>query len=479
MVIAFTANHDKTIFYHEIGRRLVQEGHTVLWISSSVRWTRWLENEGVASEHICRVYEHSSAWENVTHVSEVGASQREALAALARESNAWTTANLILMDRVLSTKSYSYGLAFLHTCAEVAEDFLRSRNVRILISENTWALELIAVQVGLRLGICCVNPHPARIPHGRFGFFLNPLQAELLKFREVTQEDRREAKRIVTEFRNSKPKPERYYELSRIPTPQRSWIPNLFAHLRQGRFDRFDEMRFPVRWLIRKKISEVTQAQAVRLTRPFQEPPLPPERPFVLLTLHKQPESSIDVLGAYVSNQLELIRAVARSVPATHDLYVKEHAHAIGDRPLSFYRVAARIPGVRLIDPFLDSQRLLEHADLTVTVSGTVAYEAGMLGKRAVSLTPMFFGNLLLASGVDPYSGGSWLRELLDVDEGGLDERASPFIADLLTRTFPGIIGDPRNAPASMTSENLDLITAGFRKLIAETKAAPSNFVRS
>ena len=42
--------------------------------------------------------------------------------------------------------------------------------------------------------------------------------------------------------------------------------------------------------------------------------------PFVIYPLHTQPESSIDVAGAFFSNQAELIKSISRSLPIGFDL---------------------------------------------------------------------------------------------------------------------------------------------------------------
>src|SRR5690606_10518871 len=120
--------------------------------------------------------------------------------------------------------------------------------------------------------------------------------------------------------------------------------------------------------------------QLLRIARPFERISLPPNRPFVLYAMQIQPEASLDVMASWYANQVELVRALARGLPLTHDLYVKEHPAALGTRPVRHYRQIASIPGVRLIEPGTNSFCLLEHASAVISVTGTILYEAALLG---------------------------------------------------------------------------------------------------
>jgi len=73
--------------------------------------------------------------------------------------------------------------------------------------------------------------------------------------------------------------------------------------------------------------------------------------------------------------------------PLTHDLLVKEHGIALATRSPRFYRQLLEMPGVRLVHPAADIFGLTRNADLVVTVTGTAAYEASLLGRRAATVT--------------------------------------------------------------------------------------------
>jgi hypothetical protein len=286
------------------------------------------------------------------------------------------------------------------------------------------------------------------------------LQAELATIREVTDDDRRDAVAFLSDYRRKRPRPDYYYKNNRLPAPRVDWPRKLVKHVRLALEDPYDETHFSPWWLVRKRVSEVVNTTIHRVTRPFERPGLPPARPFVLYALHKQPEASIDVLGSPFSNQLELIQVLARSLPITHDLWVKEHSNAVGDRSWSYLRELRRIPGVVLVDPWVDTFALMEAADLVLTISGTVAYEAALIGRPAATVSPMFFAPLLVASGFDPYARG--VRELLAQKRPQDTDRAVELIATVLARSFAGTIDNPNFDPGCLAEENIASVTAGF-----------------
>jgi hypothetical protein len=147
-------------------------------------------------------------------------------------------------------------------------------------------------------------------------------------------------------------------------------------------------------------------------------------------------------------------------VPATHELWVKEHSNAIGDRSVSWYRTVKSIPGVRLIDPYADTSSLISRADLVISASGTVCFEAGILGIPAATFATMFFSPLLVTESLDPYSlSRENLYKLLGkkvfIDEGGRRN----ILASIYAQSFEGRIGDPVHDPECMNPENIQKVS--------------------
>lgn len=107
---------------------------------------------------------------------------------------------------------------------------------------------------------------------------------------------------------------------------------------------------------------------------------------YVYMPLHLIPESTTFVLSPFYINELSIIEQVSKSLPIGWKLYVKEHQAMIGERSLSFYEDVKKIPNVKLVqfNYYDDPKPWIENSKGVVTITGTGAYEAAMLGKKAI-----------------------------------------------------------------------------------------------
>ncbi len=471
MNFAFLVSERRTLIFFAVAQNLSE--HNTFWISPNATWTRWLLEKGVAENQVLDLTRYSHEWSRSTPLS---AAKMEELDNLEKAGDR-TIKNIILIDRKLRHKPYPYALSYLYVVQHYVRDFLVSRGIEAVFSEQTHAFELITAQVCQELAVALHAPHTVRIPDGRFAFLRGSQQSEVEPIREVTGQDLVFAEAFFDKFVAEKPKPNYFHKNSTVPKPTLSWISKTFYHARLMNTDFFDESRPSLRDLVINRSREVWNARSTALLKPFTVPELPPKRPFVLLTLHKQPEATIDVLGDYLSNQLELAKTVARSLPTTHDLYVKEHQNALGDRSLLFYQALKSIPGLKLIDPFLDSFTLLPYTSLVMTVSGTVAYEAALLGIPAITFAEMFFGPLLFQNGLNPYTlSAAGFRQLLqrrqtflETDDAEKREASINFLAWIHAQSFPGEVGGPGTEEELL--ENARKVTEGFRRFLEVLEA--------
>lgn len=178
-----------------------------------------------------------------------------------------------------------------------------------------------------------------------------------------------------------------------------------------------------------------------------------PER-FVFYALQYTPESSINGLEPYYVDQRRMIDALLLNLPQGYRLVVKEHPSMYGVRPAAFYRELRRRPGLVLVHPSVDTRGLIEHAALTVTVTGTIGLECFLMGKPCVSFGRNFFRHLCY---VPPAL--SELRVFLqDVIRNHLppsEERKEIEIAKLLNIGADFVISDPWFSPSVMSGENI------------------------
>lgn len=129
-----------------------------------------------------------------------------------------------------------------------------------------------------------------------------------------------------------------------------------------------------------------------RIAGHFEQPDF--EQPYVFFPLHLEPELSLMLYAPFYTDQLSIVRNVAQSLPVSTCLYVKDHLVAQGRRRPEFYKQVAGIPNVRLIASGCDSLELIRHSQGVVSITGTAALEAALLGKPALTFGDVFFNCL-------------------------------------------------------------------------------------
>ena len=461
MRLAMIPSAYRTVFFLGVARRLEAEGHEVFWLSPNGRWARWLRREGVAEEKVFELTCHAPEWTGGAGLPEPDQTTLSRL----EDRGALTARNIVLMDPLLRLRDTGGALRYLAVAARRVEEYLAAHRISLVVGEQTWAFELTVGQVCRGLGIRHLAPHTIRIPDGRFAFFDGHTETELVAIREPGEEERERAREILAEFRARRPQPS-YMAVNRSVVrfdPGRLAL--LARHLVDLARDPFDETSRRPAGLVLDQSKQVLRKWRNRWLGPFDRPALPPRRPFVFFPLHMQPEASVDIKGSPYSNQLEMVRAMVRTLPLSHELWVKEHGIALTRRTRAFYRELAAIPGVRIVHPDAPSFEIMRHAALTVTITGTAAYEAALLGLPAATIAPIFFEQAVRFPRFDPLATS--LADLLHRSEPRPEETEpqEEFLAWLLARSVPGTFGDALWMPASMEPENLETVAAGFREL--------------
>ena len=107
---------------------------------------------------------------------------------------------------------------------------------------------------------------------------------------------------------------------------------------------------------------------------------------YIYMPLHLIPESTTLVKAPLYINELTIIEQVSKCMPVGWKLYVKEHQAMLGERNFKFYRQINSIPNVRLVqfNYFHDPKPWITNSEGVITITGTAAYEAAMLGKSAL-----------------------------------------------------------------------------------------------
>lgn len=124
----------------------------------------------------------------------------------------------------------------------------------------------------------------------------------------------------------------------------------------------------------------------------YFHPPVQGEN-YVYMPLHLIPESSTFSMAPYYINEISTIEAVSKSLPAGWWLYVKEHQSMVGERGVDFYKKVNRLPNVRMVQMnyYNDPKPWITKSRGVVTITGTTAFEAAMLGKPSIVFSDVPF----------------------------------------------------------------------------------------
>lgn len=127
----------------------------------------------------------------------------------------------------------------------------------------------------------------------------------------------------------------------------------------------------------------------------------PDKDDFAFFPLHLEPEIALLLQAPFQTDQVNLIRQIARSLPVQYKLYVKDHPEMAQYRPRSFYKAIKRNPNVKLIDASVSSFLITPRAKLITTITGSVGWEAIMFKKPVISFGHVFYNRLSMTSYCD------------------------------------------------------------------------------
>ena len=110
------------------------------------------------------------------------------------------------------------------------------------------------------------------------------------------------------------------------------------------------------------------------------------ETNFVYFPLAVDLERNLLIDAPFYTNQIELIRSVAKSLPVGHKLYVKENPSQVSRewRDTDEYKSIMNIPNTILIHPEYPSENLLKNCSVVITIAGTSGFECTFYEKPAL-----------------------------------------------------------------------------------------------
>jgi hypothetical protein len=424
-------------YFLTFAKALEQVGFEVYWVCALKADAKHLLRNGVLASRVLEV----------NHNFKLGIhSLAECRDELARfENNIDPKVNdIILMDRLISKKDWHFSVEYLHHVAKSITSFLSSNGINLVSSWRDTAIQLMAMLVARRLGIPFVIPTRIRIPQEVYGFCTAHHTESFISLRETSADDISWAEDFLSAFESRGLRPalkkstRNFIDILRfMPSHLRAFL----YELRRSFSDvGNDYTRYPIGRLAAMYLKRRVNLVRFKLLNP-SERHLPLDKRFCIYALHTQPESSIDVQGSYFADQLELIRHIARSLPSTHMLYVKVHPTDVDGKSLDFYRRIKGVPSVVLVGESVDSRSLIDRASIVFALTGTIAYEAGLMQKPVIAFARNYFNALPTVHRCDtPTALPALISRLLSDDRPVSDGRAQiiSFLANIRASCFDG-----------------------------------------
>ncbi|MEM3063296.1 MAG: hypothetical protein QW303_07120 [Nitrososphaerota archaeon] len=158
---------------------------------------------------------------------------------------------------------------------------------------------------------------------------------------------------------------------------------------------------------------------------------------FIFFPLQTEPERSLLLAAPFQTDQLGIIKNIAKSLPIDYKLYVKEHpTQLVRDwRKTSFYKQIMKLANVKLIHPLVSSEQIIKKCSTVITIGGTAGFEAAFYGKPTISFIKNGYSRLksvITINNVEelPDTIRRTLRLKVDPDD------VSKFVADLEKNSF-------------------------------------------
>ena len=307
-----------------------------------------------------------------------------------------TVHNMILGDRSVRTVPCERALSYATLLARRFLALFEELRPSVVLGGFDSLHAGIALGVARQLGIPWFAMSFTTIPKGYSAFCTGLTPDTAFAARPMSEDSLRTiAERTLQEFEQNALRVPAYVSANSLRDVVRrlpSHLGALFTVLGRTASGRYDEFTEFSTWHVAKQYVRKRTNLFLLPTDWFYE--TPPTRPYVFFGLHMQPESSIDVWAPFHSNQLAVVESMARSIPPSHELLVKLHRSDADNYTREQLDRFRRIPGVKLVSPFAASRPFVESAALVMAIQGTVALEAGLLGKPVIMFGRSTFAHL-------------------------------------------------------------------------------------
>ena len=120
---------------------------------------------------------------------------------------------------------------------------------------------------------------------------------------------------------------------------------------------------------------------------------------YVYFPLHFEPERTTNPDGKEFHDQFIAITKLREIIPESFKIIIKEHptqlnkhlSRGVWGRSPLFYDLVKNINGVEIADVWLNSADLIKNSEFVSCITGTVAIEAAIMGKKALTFGSTYF----------------------------------------------------------------------------------------
>lgn len=294
-----------------------------------------------------------------------------------------TIHTMIMSDRIVRNLDYSDGLAYATYLADRFEYLYERIKPSIIVGGFDGLHTSMAFAVARKLGIPWFSNTFGVIVPGLTGYCAGMTPGTLVPLGIMSPEELRAmSEQGLLAFETGRTVIPAYLSANNLAIIARR-LPKHFATLYEtisrvvaGRFDRFTE--YPLHFLVREYFRKRTN---LLLLPKHWFVDKPPREPYLFFGFHMQPESSIDVWAPFYADQFNVVEAIARAAPPSHQILIKLHKSDADNYSRHHLDRLRRLPGVRLVSPFVSSRVFIENAALALTIHGHIGLEAALLGR--------------------------------------------------------------------------------------------------
>lgn len=226
---------------------------------------------------------------------------------------------------------------------------------------------------------------------GDEGAFYNRVNE--LNLGKVKSENLEQARQYIKEFRQEFKKPVYMLDASKKTLIKRiRHFGSPYYHILRWYWKRpvnpWKNIGISVDWRPPKIIlrDHYSRDRYIKFANNFKYFPFENLKHFAYFPLQYQPEETIDVIAPFFSNQIEVARLIAMSLPNDLTLVVKDHPAMLGLRPPSYLEKLDRTVNVKLIDYRIPSEKILKNMEILISPSGTSLAEAAFYNKPVIQL---------------------------------------------------------------------------------------------